>query len=250
MRWTLLAISLLLAADGASNASRKPSTAVHKTVIPLIQKDFRPAGPFLFGCGAVHPIYMDWLDTRPLIKSPDGKYEISVTGQKESLGAWVTIKSLTPPDRPIQVWPIQRNVDILWRSDSKTFAITDDRYANLSYVLLIRIYSTKCERGTCLRFRIADLTPIVRKAFETRLQKYYSLHRYEILLFYAKVLRWIQNDQLLVGVSAMVTSPPTLPNRGAKEWNLAYIVNVTHKVVLREINRAQLISKYGIKVAR
>ncbi len=192
---------------------------------------------------------MDWIKIRPRIKSPDGKFEITVTGPKESLRAWVTVKSLTPPYLSLRVLSIQRDVTVLWRPDSKAFALTDDRYANLSYARVYGVYFAKCTNiGTCLALRVTDLTPVVRKVFEASLQKYYFPNPYEILLFYAKILRWIRKDRLLVGVSAMVTNPRHIS--GENEWNMAYIVDVAHKSVLREIKESQLLSKYGIKIAR
>lgn len=169
-----------------------------------------------------------------------------------SLKAWVTLQFLGRNVRGLeyQVWPIERSVDVLWRPDSQAFALTDNRYANRSYVLVCGTNFRLGETQPGLGIPIADLTPVVRKAFEARMQRYYAPHTYEIRLFYAMVLRWIQNDRLLVGVEATVAGPPTFPNRGVKEWDTAYLVNVPRKTLVRELSEAQLLSQYGIRVAK
>jgi hypothetical protein len=243
-------------------------------------KDFLPAGPFLFEPGTIHPTYMDAFDDRPVVKSPDGKLGVTVTGPKESYafddqpvvispdgklgvtvtgpkepyGAWVTISHSTFPDGPVQVWPIQASVDVLWRPDSQAFALTDNRYADLSYVFVCVTELRTGKSGTGLDFRITDLTPIVRKAFEESAGKYYepsnydNYDNYDTLLFYAKVLRWIGNDELLVGVSARTSGPATFPNQGLKEWDFAYLVDVPNGRVAREVGKDQLLSEYKVKV--
>jgi hypothetical protein len=99
-----------------------------------------------------------------------------------------------------------------------------------------------------LGVRITDLTPIVQKAFEEPAQKYNGTDDYETRLFYAKALLWIGDGDLLVGVSAMTSGPATLPNRGLKEWDLAYLVDVPNRKIAREVDKEQLLSEYKIKV--
>jgi hypothetical protein len=210
-------------------------------------KDFLPAGPFLFEPGTIHPTYMDAFDARPVVKSSDGKLGVTVTGPKKSYDAWVTISPSTFPDGPVQVWPIQRNVDVLWKPDGRVFALTDNRYANLSYVLVFGTEFRMGEGEPGLGVPIADLTPIVRKAFEELPRKYYERGNYDTLLFYAKVLCWIENDELLVGVSARTSGPPSFPNRGQKEWDVAYLIDVPSGKMLREVDKDQLLREYKIK---
>ena len=95
---------------------------------------------------------------------------------------------------------------------------------------------------------ITDLTSIVRDAFAERARKYYDLANYDTLSFYAKVLRWIENDELLVGISALTSGPPTFPNRGVNRWDVGYLVDVSKTKVLREVGKDQLLSEYKIKV--
>lgn len=211
-------------------------------------KDFLPAGPFLFAPGTTQPTFMDAFSDRPLVKSPDGKLEVTVTGPKRSYEAWVTISPSTFPDGPIQIWPLQASADVLWRPDSRAFALTDLRYANLSYVLVCGTEFKMGESGEGLGVPITDLTPIVRKAFAEKARKYYETDNYETRLFYAYVLRWIGNDDLLVGVSARTFGPSTFPNRGQREWDLAYLVDVPNRKVMHEVDKNQLLSEYKIKV--
>jgi len=80
--------------------------------------------------------------------------------------------------------------------------------------------------------------------------EYYAGKDYDAPNFYPSVLRWIGNDQLLVGVSAETTGPVAFPNRGVKEWNVAYLLDVPQKTVLHDVSETRLLSQYGIKVAK
>ena len=268
MRQLALLTTIALTFTALALVTQKPDSA------SPADKDFLPAGPFLFESGILHPTYMDAFDARPLVKSPDGKLEVTVTGPRESYafddrpvvispdgklgvtvtgpnksyGAWVTISPSTFPDGPVQVWPIQRSVDVLWRPDSQAFALTDNRYANLSYVLVCGTGLRMGKSGPGLDLRVADLTPIVQKAFEESARKYYETDNYETRLFYAKILRWIGNDELLIGISARTLGPSTFPNRGQQEWDVAYLVDAPNGKVVREIDKDQLHSEYKIKV--
>jgi hypothetical protein len=231
---------MLVAAIGL--AAQKPSS------VGTVDKDFLPASPFVFDQNMVHPTYMDAFDVRPVIKSPDGKFGITVTGPKESYAAWVTASPSASPDASIRVWPIQASVAILWRPNSQSFVLTD-HYSNDSYVLLcgatFRIEGDPVGLGVS----ITDLTPIVRKAFDTRAKKYYEGDDFEDRLFYAIALRWVGNDDLLVGISARTVGPRTFPNQGQKEWDFAYLIDVPDRKVLREVDKEQLLSEFTITVA-
>ena len=134
-------------------------------------------------------------------------------------------------------------------SDSRAFALTDNRYANLSYALVCGTEFRMGEDGPGLGVPITDLTPIVRKAFEEHPRKYYGADdNYETRLFYAVALRWVESDDLLVGVSATTAGPPTLPDHGVKIWTVAYLFDVPKEKLLREIGREQLLSEYKIRV--
>jgi hypothetical protein len=188
-RLVLLAIAFL--AVTALPAVQKPVPATRPA-----QQDLLPAGPFLFAPGAIHPTYMDAFNARPVVGSPDGKLGITVTGPKESWAAWVTINPSEFPDGPIQVWPIQASVDVLWRPDSRAFALTDNRYANRSYVLLLGTEFHMGEGDPELGTPITDLTPIVRKAFEEQAKKYYAGQDYDTLfvLRQSSSLAWVWPD--------------------------------------------------------
>jgi hypothetical protein len=190
---------------------------------------------------------MDAFDERPVVKSPDGKHGVTVTGPKKSYEAWITIFLSTLPDGPVQVWPIQASADVLWKPDSRAFALTDNRSSNRSYVLICGTEFRMGESDEGLGVQVTDLTPIVEKAFEEPARKYYGTDNYDIRLFYAKALRWTGNNDLLVGVSTMTSGPTTSPNRGLKEWNVAYVVEVPNRRVLRELDKEQLLSEYKIK---
>ncbi len=192
------------------------------------------------------PTYVDAFGDRPVVTSPDGRFGVTVTGPKESYQAWLTIIPSAFPGGPIQVWPIQANGEVLWRPDSNAFVFTDNRYANLAYVLVFGTHFYMGESGTELGVPVSDLTPAVRKAFDRRSQKHYALADYDTRIFYAKALRWAANDRLLVGVNAKTVGPATLPNRGIKDWYVGYLVDVLGKTVLREITEDEMLSEYGI----
>jgi hypothetical protein len=235
----VITVSLTFAASAL--VAQQPNSAI------ATGKGFLPAGPFQFEPGGIQPTYMDALDERPVAKSPDGKLDITVSGPKNPDEAWVTISLSTFPAAAVQVWPIQASVAVLWRPDSGAFALTDNRYANGSYVLVCGTEFRMGDDERGLGIPITDLTPIVRKAYEERPRKYYKTDEYETLMFYAKVLRWIGNDELLIGISARTAGPPTFPDRGMNEWDFAYLVDVPDRKVVREVNKVQLLSEYKIK---
>jgi len=223
-------------------AAQQPSTPG-----PAV-KNLLPAGSFVFDPGAIRPTPIDAFNKRPVVKSPDGNLGVTVTGPEKSYEAWATISPSTFPDGPVQVWPLQASADVLWRPDSRAFALTDYRYANLSYVLVCGTEFRMGESGEGLGIQISDLTPVVRTAFAEKARKYYQTGNYETRLFYAWVLRWTGNDDLLVFVSARTFGPPTFPNQGQNEWDFAYVVDVSNKTVVRELEKEQLLSEYEIKV--
>jgi hypothetical protein len=95
---------------------------------------------------------------------------------------------------------------------------------------------------------VTDLTPIARKAFEIQAVQYYRHTEFDMRSFYAQALRWLGNDQILIGVSAMTVGNMTFPDQGKREWNLAYRVDLLHGRVLRELSEQQLRAEYGIRV--
>jgi hypothetical protein len=248
VRYPVLLITISLVFTSLTLVAQKPDSATQPAA-----PDFLPAGPFFFEPGAIHPTYMDAFDNRRLVKSPDGKAQITITGPRESLKAWITVQFLAEYMQGLEyrVWPVQGgSVDVLWRPDSQAFALTDNRYANRSYVLVFGADFRMGENGAGLGVPITDLTSIVEKAFEERAKTYYGSQSYDTLLFYAKVLRWIGDDNLLIGASAKTEGPATFPNRGIRDWDVAYRVDLPHKSVLGELSAGQLLSQYGIKVAQ
>lgn len=251
MRHPALLLAVLLAFTALTPGAQKPDSGTRSA-----DADSLAAGPFLFEPGAIQPRYMDAFDSRPIVKSPDGRLAVTVTGPKESYGAWVTIDPSEFPDGPVQVWPIQRNVDVLWRPDSRMFALTDNRSANASYLLLFGIHFRmgEGEGGERLGIPITDLTPPVQEVFEARAQKFYAPAAYNTDLVYVKALRWVGNGRLLAGLNAKTSlSNPPGQNRQdirVKDWYVGYVIDVTSKKVVEELSERQLFSQYGIKVTK
>lgn len=163
--------------------------------------------------------------------APNGKFKVTVTGQKKSLEGWVTVEGT---EGPIRVWPIERSVYVLWRPDSRAFALTDN-HSNGTYVLVIGTQFHMS--GPKLGVRRVNLTPVIRKAFQMCAQRYYGTTDYDIDSLYAKALRWSGNTRLLVVVSSITVGPPRSgAPRGVKDWDLTFLVDVQHINVLRSLN--------------
>lgn len=257
MRLNGLLGALVLTAAIASAAQQRPVSATQESnrTVPPAQGKFLAAGPFLFSPGAAQPTYMDAFDSRPTVESPDGKLAVTVTGPKQSWGAWVTISPSVFPDGPVQVWPLQASADVLWNPNSHVFALTDNRNANDSYVLVFGTRFQMGENGPGLGVPITDLTPTIWSAFKTRAKEFYATDAYQADLFYTKTLLWVADDQLLVGLDAKtslnnVPAGSTWRDMKIKEWYVGYVVDVSQKKVVRELSESQLLSEYGISVAK
>jgi RHS repeat-associated protein len=93
VRYLALLGFVCLAAAAPIVTAQKPEPATRPA-----QTDLLPAGPFLFEPGTIHPTFMDAFGDRPVVRSPDGRLAVTVTGPRESYGAWVTIApSAFPP---------------------------------------------------------------------------------------------------------------------------------------------------------
>jgi len=204
---------------------------------------------------SVRAVHFDYSTENVRAVSPNGKFEITVTGEKISLGAWLTIEE-PAQGWIVQVWPIERNVGVLWNPSSDTFAITDNRYANESFVLLI---GTEFHlSGPKLGVERTDITPLLRQAFSNSARQYY-LQQYKTTeydasyAFYAKALRWTSNERLLVGVSAitsLVMSPNTFGEApGVKGWILGYLLDMAHGRILETLSKETIREQYGIDLS-
>ena len=201
-------------------------------------------------------VYMDYSTEDVRALSPNSRLEVTVTGEKKSLRAWVTVKQFAG-GWSIRVWPIERNVGVLWKPNSSAFALTDNRYANRSYVIIIgaRFHMA----GRDLGVHRVDVTPLVRRALMERVQRYYRGHfgiskvggPYSL---YVKALRWLGNDRLLIGVFAVTSLP--MPShklgvaRGVKGWKLGYLVNVLRMKIIRPVSTKMMQMEYGINFSQ
>ena len=86
MRRILFVGSFLVAVTTALGAQQNHVAAAQTAVLAMhpAQKDFLPAGPFLFAAGRDPPDVHGRLPGGPTVKSPDGKAQITVTGPAES----------------------------------------------------------------------------------------------------------------------------------------------------------------------
>lgn len=213
--------------------------------------DYSYIGPFYYLPKTALPTLMEAFGDRPISESPNGRYAVTVTGPKESDRACVTIMSMAGSGHPVCVQRVSRNVNVLWRPDGKAFALTDNRYANASYVLVFWPGLRGILRGDISHSWIKNLTPVITKAVKKHMRKYYGRHNYkyfvDTLMFYVKAMRWIGNHELLVGVDARTAGPVTFPSQGIKEWYLSYLINANQNKIIREVRIAHL-PKYGIGI--
>lgn len=199
-------------------------------------------------------VYMGYSNHDVRALSPNGKVEVTITGKKDSLGAWVTVKQL-PEGGSIRVWPVERNVDVLWKPNSSAFALTDNRYANRSYVLIV---GTKFHMsGKCLGVRRFDLTPLVKRALMKRVRMYYR-RRFGIsnagepYSLYVKAVRWVGNERLLIGVFAITSLPlhKLGAAKGVKAWERGYLVDVSRMTIMRVVSERTMRARYGVHFSR
>ena len=205
---------------------------------------------------AIKPVYLDYSMQGTNATSPDGKFAITVTGEKASLLAWVTLIEHSQ-GWSIQVWPIERNVTVLWQPDSHNFVLTDNRYANESYVLII---GTKFHmRGPLLGLRRYDITPMLRQALDSGVKRYYRQHYGttdfdDSYQFYAKALCWTSNERLLVGVSTVTSlvAPAHVFGKaqGVKGWLMGYIIDVPQRKIVQTLSEKALKEQYGIDLSK
>lgn len=202
-------------------------------------------GLFLFRRGTPRPTYLDAFQARPTVISPDGTLAITVTGPRKSLLAYVTVEARGKPvpGSPFRVWPLAAGGYVLWRPDSKAFALTDQLYAVLVFTARFRVGENLPGPG----FRENDLTSVITAALYKRADAYYGTSNWVLDTEYIEALRWIGNDRLLTSLSA-ATSPPGSARDHVKGWSFAYLVGVAQRKVLRVLDAHQLLSRYGIKM--
>lgn len=176
---------------------------------------------------------------RQAVASPDGKWQLTVWGEKGEV-AWLMLESNHSDSRyRVQVWPISDAVYVLWAPDSQGFAFTDARFEDDYYILVDHL------RGY-LQSEVKDLTPALKSRFSSLLGK-----RYEILRWYVKPLVWVQRGVLLVGVDCVTAQQKAANPRyhPAQNWFRSYLVDVEHAEVIRDLDERETKSRYGIELA-
>lgn len=206
-------------------------------------------------CTAQRQVYLSYSNDDVRAPSPNGELDVVVTGEKKSLKAWVTLIQ-NQRGLYVQAWPIERNVDVLWKPDSRVFALTDNRYANNSYVILV---GTKFRTtGKHLGLRFTNLTPLVRRALQARAKRYYRFHFDTssvpvVYSLYAKALCWMPKDYLLVGVVSITSLPMPPPKfgrpRGVKLWERGYVVSVSDGKIVRSLNKEATRREFGVDLS-
>jgi hypothetical protein len=195
------------------------------------------------------PIWLGEGDETSAI-SPDGKWRLVVPKSKPGVFPWLTLQAADNPDDQEQRWPLQRaGCYVLWRPDGKAFAVTDPMWANYYFV---RLFRTDFQlEGPRLGSPVVDLSGPIEAAFKRVATKYYAPKKYELLMFYPKVLRWITNTHLLVGLDARTAEES--PREGAEaahEWYLGYLIDTEKRQVIRELDERAVRSEFGIDLEK
>jgi hypothetical protein len=177
---------------------------------------------------------------RGTVVSPDGKWQLTVWGEKDET-PWLMLESKDAESKyRVQVWPISRNVRVLWAPDSQAFAFTDARFED-SYFLFVDHL-----RGY-LGSEVTDLSSTLESHFSRFVGK-----RYEILRWYVKPLVWVQKGVLLVGVDCdtaeKIAPPPKY--QPVQQWFRGYLVDVEERKVIRDLDDKETKSQYGIDLQK
>ncbi len=177
---------------------------------------------------------------RETVVSPDGKWELTVWGEKDE-SPWTMLESReVQPRYRVQVWPINDAVYVLWAPDSHAFAFTDARSADHSFLYVDHI------RGY-LSSEVADLSSVVEAHFSSSIGG-----RYEIVKWYTKPLLWAKNDVLLVGINCVtaenVSPPPKY--QPVQNWFRAYLLNVQQNRLVGELSDMETKDQYGIDLQK
>jgi hypothetical protein len=194
-----------------------------------------------------------WLsiDTQATNDSPDGKWRVAVIASKAPSWTWLVLEPTNQPEYQYQKWPLQRNgCYVLWRPDSKTFAVTDPAYADHYFV---RVFSTDFRvEGKALGSPAIDLSVPIEAAFERLATRYYGFHKYEINTFCPKAMRWLSTGDLLVGLDARTSESTSLsgPTPGIRNWYRAYLIDPAERRVTREMESSTVAREFGIDLQK
>ncbi len=177
---------------------------------------------------------------RETVVSPDGKWQLTVWGEKDE-SPWIVLESRDVQSKyRVQVWPIARNARVLWAPDSQAFAFTDARFEDSDYLFVDYL------RGY-LGSEVTDLSSMIESHFSRFVGK-----RYEILRWYVKPLAWVQKGVLLVGVDCdtaeKITPPPK--QQPVQNWFRSYLVDVEQRKVIDDLDEQQTKSRYGIDLQK
>lgn len=185
-----------------------------------------PAGPTVLGFGS-----------RLVVKSPDGRWSLTALGDDTDI--WLTLRP-AQHGAPIRLLQIIRSCEVLWRGDSKVFAIVDARYAN-HYFLLVGF------AGGHDKSPIVDLSPALEAAIRQPLRK-----RFDVDRIYVKVLRWLPDGDLLVGVNAVIFKhvEPLPAWQPGQELYHGYVIDPQKRQVIRELDEAAMLSEYGVNLEK
>ncbi len=191
------------------------------------------------GTEKVLPVMLSTVD-RGTVVSPDGKWQLTVWGEKNE-SPWIMLESRDVQSKyRVQVWPINDSVYVLWAPDSQAFAFTDARFEDSYYLFVDHL------RGY-LGSEVTDLSSMLESHFSRFVGK-----RYEILRWYVKPLLWVQKGVLLVGVDCdtaeKITPPPK--QQPVQNWFRSYLVDVEQRKVIDDLDEQQTKTRYGIDLQK
>jgi len=212
---------------------------LHLTLIGIIVLSGSGCSTRASGAEAPLPAVLSVVD-RPTLVSPDGKWDITVWGEKDE-SPWIMLEARdAQPKYRVQVWPIPRSAIVLWAPDSQAFAFTDARFADHYFLYVDHV------RGY-LSSEITDLSSLVESHFSSFIDRRYGVDKW-----YAKPLLWVKKDLLLVGIDC-VTSEKLSPQpkyQPVKNWFRAYLLNVQGNKLVSDLGERETKERYGIDLLK
>jgi hypothetical protein len=90
------------------------------------------------------------------------------------------------------------------------------------------------------------------KSFSQLAARHYAPKEYDFGHFYAKALRWLGNDQLLVGLDAMTSEASSREGQapGVRNWYCGYIMSPEKRQVIRQLDGSDLRREFDIDLEK
>ena len=173
-------------------------------------------------------------ENRKAVTSPDGKWYLTVQEDDTELG--LVLQASGGADSRRLMYLQRRACAVLWREDSKVFAVLDYRFAN-HYFVLVGL------PGGHPSPPLIDLTPLLEGSLRQSLAGRWDLDK-----ICWKAFRWLHDGMLLVGVEAegfkKIIPPPKW--EPTKDIHRGYVVDIATRRIVQYVSQDTMRTKYGI----